>query len=188
MDVAGDTAEEILPCYPDHETMEQYHAEHKTDLDLERLSSGKFAINSLTQAWESFWGLVRMLMVVAVVVIMATHFSTASLSHAAHGAVGAVRAIQPCSSVSLKRSPCLPTLDHGGMQGLCHRPPPGLGMSLPGGVPILMARRRNQARDRTPAPRGMRRLPGVAGLAVAGFIAVLGQDEAFGARPNVGCG
>ncbi len=30
----ADTAEEILPWYPDHGTMEQYHAEYKTDLDL----------------------------------------------------------------------------------------------------------------------------------------------------------
>ena len=42
-----DTAEEILPWYPDHGTMEQYHAEYKTDLDLERLPSEKFATNSL---------------------------------------------------------------------------------------------------------------------------------------------
>ncbi len=43
----SDTAEEILPWYPDHGTMEQYHAEYKTDLDPERLPSGKVATNSL---------------------------------------------------------------------------------------------------------------------------------------------
>ena len=43
----SDTAEEILPWYPDHGMMEQYHAEYKTDLNLERLPSGKCATNSL---------------------------------------------------------------------------------------------------------------------------------------------
>lgn len=37
----------VLPWYPDHGTMEQYHSEYKTDLDLERLPSGKFATNRL---------------------------------------------------------------------------------------------------------------------------------------------
>ncbi len=36
-----------MPWYPDHGTMEQYHSEYKTDLDLERLPSGKFATNRL---------------------------------------------------------------------------------------------------------------------------------------------
>ena len=40
-------AEAVLPWYPDHGTMEQYHSEYKTDLDLERLPSGKFATNQL---------------------------------------------------------------------------------------------------------------------------------------------
>lgn len=43
----SDAPEEILPWYPDHGTMEQYHSEYKTDMDLERLPSGKFATNQL---------------------------------------------------------------------------------------------------------------------------------------------
>ncbi|MHB8348687.1 MAG: IS1380 family transposase [Acidiferrobacterales bacterium] len=42
-----DPVDEILPWYPDHGTMEQFHSEYKTDLDLERLPSGKFATNQL---------------------------------------------------------------------------------------------------------------------------------------------
>ena len=38
---------DILPWYPDHGTMEQYHSEYKTDMDLERLPSEKFATNAL---------------------------------------------------------------------------------------------------------------------------------------------
>ena len=38
---------EVLRCYRDHGTMEQYHSEYKTDMDLERLPSGKFATNQL---------------------------------------------------------------------------------------------------------------------------------------------
>ncbi len=38
---------DILPWYPDHGTMEQYHSEYKTDMNLERLPSGKFATNQL---------------------------------------------------------------------------------------------------------------------------------------------
>ncbi|AUW34247.1 IS1380 family transposase (plasmid) [Acidithiobacillus caldus] len=37
----------ILALYADHATHEQFHAEIKTDLDLERLPSGKFATNDL---------------------------------------------------------------------------------------------------------------------------------------------
>ncbi|MDP1813314.1 MAG: transposase, partial [Leadbetterella sp.] len=33
--------------YRDHGTSEQFHSEFKTDMDLERLPSGKFATNSL---------------------------------------------------------------------------------------------------------------------------------------------
>ena len=44
-------------------------------------------------AWESFWKLIRMLVVMAVIVIAATHLTTASLSHAAQGAVGAAHAL-----------------------------------------------------------------------------------------------
>ena len=39
--------DDVLPWYPDHGTMEQYHSEVKTDMDLERLPSGKFATNQL---------------------------------------------------------------------------------------------------------------------------------------------
>ncbi len=42
-----DEPAKVLPWYPDHGTMEQYHSEYKTDLDLERLPSGKFATNRL---------------------------------------------------------------------------------------------------------------------------------------------
>ena len=37
----------IIALYADHATHEQFHAEIKTDLDLERLPSGKFATNDL---------------------------------------------------------------------------------------------------------------------------------------------
>ena len=39
--------EQIIKLYADHGTSEQFHSEFKTDLDLERLPSGKFATNSL---------------------------------------------------------------------------------------------------------------------------------------------
>ncbi len=39
--------EEIIRLYADHGTSEQYHSEFKTDLDIERLPSGKFATNAL---------------------------------------------------------------------------------------------------------------------------------------------
>lgn len=38
---------EVLPWYPHHGTMEQHHSEVKTDMNLERLSSGKCATNQL---------------------------------------------------------------------------------------------------------------------------------------------
>lgn len=38
---------EIIKLYQDHGTSEQFHSEFKTDMDLERLPSGKFATNSL---------------------------------------------------------------------------------------------------------------------------------------------
>jgi hypothetical protein len=37
----------VMALYADHATHEQFHAEIKTDLDLERLPSGKFATNDL---------------------------------------------------------------------------------------------------------------------------------------------
>lgn len=39
--------QEVLTLYRDHATSEQFHSEIKTDLDLERLPSGKFASNTL---------------------------------------------------------------------------------------------------------------------------------------------
>jgi hypothetical protein len=37
---------EVIELYKDHGTHEQFHSEIKTDLDLERLPSGKFATNN----------------------------------------------------------------------------------------------------------------------------------------------
>jgi hypothetical protein len=39
--------EEVIHLYHEHGTCEQYHSELKTDLDLERFSSGKFVTNDL---------------------------------------------------------------------------------------------------------------------------------------------
>jgi hypothetical protein len=39
--------DEIIELYKDHATSEQFHSEFKTDLDLERLPSGKLATNAL---------------------------------------------------------------------------------------------------------------------------------------------
>lgn len=41
---------EIIALYADHATSEQFHSELKTDLDVERLPSGKFATNALVVA------------------------------------------------------------------------------------------------------------------------------------------
>jgi hypothetical protein len=41
---------EILELYCDHATTEQLHSEFKTDLDVERLPSGKFKTNELILA------------------------------------------------------------------------------------------------------------------------------------------
>ncbi len=41
------SSEAVIALYADHATHEQFHAEIKTDLDLERLQSGKFATNDL---------------------------------------------------------------------------------------------------------------------------------------------
>jgi hypothetical protein len=38
---------EVITLYEDHGTHKQFHSEYKTDLDLERLPSGKFATNDL---------------------------------------------------------------------------------------------------------------------------------------------
>ena len=42
--------EDIIALYADHGTSEQFHSELKTDLDIERLPSGKFATNALVLA------------------------------------------------------------------------------------------------------------------------------------------
>lgn len=43
-------AEQVIALYRDHATHEQFHAEFKTDMDLNRLPSGKFATNHLVCA------------------------------------------------------------------------------------------------------------------------------------------
>jgi hypothetical protein len=43
----SETPEEVIELYHNHGTSEQFHSEIKTDLDLERLPSGKFDTNSL---------------------------------------------------------------------------------------------------------------------------------------------
>ena len=40
----------VIEIYRDHATSEQFHSEFKTDLDIERLPSGKFATNDLVMA------------------------------------------------------------------------------------------------------------------------------------------
>jgi len=42
-----DAPEEVVGLYHSHGTSEQYHSEFKTDMDMERLASGKFATNGL---------------------------------------------------------------------------------------------------------------------------------------------
>lgn len=44
------TDEQVIALYCDHATSEQFHSEFKTDLDIERLPSGKFATNDLVLA------------------------------------------------------------------------------------------------------------------------------------------
>jgi len=41
------TPDEVIQLYRDHGTSEQFHSEIKSDLDLERLPSGRFAVNAL---------------------------------------------------------------------------------------------------------------------------------------------
>ncbi len=43
-------AGQVMALYADHATAEQFHSELKTDLDIERLASGKFATNALLLA------------------------------------------------------------------------------------------------------------------------------------------
>lgn len=49
LEVSDDAA--IIKLYEDHATSEQFHSEFKTDLDLERLPSGKFDTNDLVMAF-----------------------------------------------------------------------------------------------------------------------------------------
>jgi hypothetical protein len=41
------SAQQVVELYHDHGTSEQFHSEFKTDMDIERLPSGKFATNAL---------------------------------------------------------------------------------------------------------------------------------------------
>jgi len=41
------SAQQVVGLYHDHGTSEQFHSEFKTDMDIERLPSGKFATNAL---------------------------------------------------------------------------------------------------------------------------------------------
>lgn len=51
LELAG---EQIIALYRDHATSEQFHSEFKTDLDLERLPSGKFDTNTLVMSMGLF--------------------------------------------------------------------------------------------------------------------------------------
>jgi hypothetical protein len=44
------TMQNVIDLYKDHATHEQFHSEFKTDMDLERLPSGKFDTNFLVCA------------------------------------------------------------------------------------------------------------------------------------------
>jgi hypothetical protein len=48
------TDQEIIERYKQHATSEQFHSEFKTDLDVERLPSGKFDTNDLVLACHAF--------------------------------------------------------------------------------------------------------------------------------------
>lgn len=48
------TEEKIISLYKNHALSEQFHSEFKTDLDLERLPSGKFATNAAVMALGAF--------------------------------------------------------------------------------------------------------------------------------------
>ena len=49
LDVADDAT--VIKLYKEHALCEQFHSEFKTDLDLERLPSGKFATNDLAMGF-----------------------------------------------------------------------------------------------------------------------------------------
>ena len=46
--------DQVIALYRDHATSEQFHSEFKTDLDIERLPSGKFATNALIMTLATF--------------------------------------------------------------------------------------------------------------------------------------
>ena len=46
--------EQVIKLYAAHGTSEQFHSEFKTDLDIERLPSGKFATNALVLSMAAF--------------------------------------------------------------------------------------------------------------------------------------
>jgi len=46
--------EQVISLYQGHGTSEQFHSEFKTDLDIERLPSGKFATNALVLSMAAF--------------------------------------------------------------------------------------------------------------------------------------
>ena len=46
--------EQVIELYQGHGTSEQFHSEFKTDLDIERLPSGKFATNALVLSMAAF--------------------------------------------------------------------------------------------------------------------------------------
>lgn len=48
------TPEDVIELYRQHATSEQFHSEFKTDLDLERLPSGKFDTNALVMTLGAF--------------------------------------------------------------------------------------------------------------------------------------
>jgi hypothetical protein len=48
------TEEKVISLYKNHALSEQFHSEFKTDLDLERLPSGKFATNAAVMAFGAF--------------------------------------------------------------------------------------------------------------------------------------
>jgi hypothetical protein len=56
------SANKVIDLYKQHATSEQFHSEFKTDLDLERLPSGKFATNALVMAMGAFaYNMLRLL-------------------------------------------------------------------------------------------------------------------------------
>jgi len=54
LDQAAYSDEAIIALYKDHATSEQFHSEFKTDLDIERLPSGKFATNDLIMTLSAY--------------------------------------------------------------------------------------------------------------------------------------